>query len=212
MRCLPNLTVMTPSDENECRQMLYTGTVLSGPSAIRYPRGCGPGTAIEARMTALDVGKGEVRRQGRGVAILAFGSMLGPALLAAEALDATVVNMRFVKPLDTELVLEIAAQHELLVTVEENVVAGGAGTAVAETLFHHGYATDILLLGLPDRFIDHGDQNQLLASVGLDAASLTRAIAERVDSKRRDSISEATCEATRLLTEPIRVAAGTRGA
>jgi 1-deoxy-D-xylulose-5-phosphate synthase len=185
LRCLPNMTVMTPSDENECRRMLFTGSMHQGPSAIRYPRRVGPGTAVEAEMVPLEIGKAEVRLNGQGVAILAFGSMLDSALVAGEALGATVVNMRFVKPLDTSLILEMASRHDLIVTLEENAIAGGAGSAVAETLAHHGVTIEILHLGLPDSFIDHGEQGLLLASIGLDAPSLTRAIGERMRSMQR---------------------------
>src|SRR5690606_38254662 len=138
LRCIPNITIMAPADENECRQMLYTGFLLDGPAAVRYPRGTGPGVAIESAMTALPIGKGELRRSGRRVAILAFGTVLQAALDAAETLDATVVNMRFVKPLDAARVAEMAQRHELLVTVEDNVIAGGAGSAVAESLAAQG--------------------------------------------------------------------------
>jgi len=179
LRCLPNMTVMAPADENECRLMLNTGFGLEGPSAIRYPRGGGPGTAVLPDFRTLAIGRGELRRTGHGVVLLAFGSMLATALTAGEALDATVVNMRFVKPLDTELVLAMAAEHELIVTIEESAVAGGAGSAVAETLARHGVAADILQLGLPDSFVDHGDQAQLLASVGLDAESVIALIRRR---------------------------------
>jgi 1-deoxy-D-xylulose-5-phosphate synthase len=176
LRCIPNMTVMAPSDENECRQMLYTAIGLAAPCAVRYPRGTGPGVAVCSEMQALPVGRAQVRREGRRVAILAFGSMLAPALIAAAALDATVVNMRFVKPLDAEMVQRMAAQHELLVTVEENVVQGGAGSAVAECLQQLGVAMPLLALGLPDRFIEQGDPVQMLADCGLDAAGLLAAI------------------------------------
>jgi 1-deoxy-D-xylulose-5-phosphate synthase len=183
LRCLPNMTVMAPADENECRQMLYTGCTLDSPSAIRYPRGAGPGVALEREMRALPIGKGQLRREGKRrpnrVAILAFGSMLQPALAAADELDATVANMRFVKPLDAELILELARDHAALVTVEENVVAGGAGSGVAELLAAEGIAVPILHLGLPDRFIDHGDPAFLLAQAGLDAAGIAASIAAR---------------------------------
>jgi 1-deoxy-D-xylulose-5-phosphate synthase len=180
LRCLPNMVVMTPADENECRQMLTTAFRLDQPSAVRYPRGSGPGVAIQSEMHALPVGKGEVRRKGRRVAILAFGTMLKPALEAGESLDATVVNMRFVKPVDAELAARVAQEHELVVTVEENAVMGGAGSAVAEALSAAGVATPVLRLGLPDRFIDHGDQSQLLASVGLDAGGIASAVRARL--------------------------------
>jgi 1-deoxy-D-xylulose-5-phosphate synthase len=176
LRCIPNMTVMTPSDENECRQMLYTAITLDTPSAVRYPRGVGPGVAISSEMQALPVGRGEVRRVGRRVAILAFGSMLKPALLAGEQLDATVVNMRFVKPLDAELLLRMATDHELLVTVEENVVQGGAGSAVAECLIAQGIAMPLLQLGLPDSFIEQGEPAQMLIDCGLDAAGIIASI------------------------------------
>jgi 1-deoxy-D-xylulose-5-phosphate synthase len=175
LRTVPNLTVMAPSDADECRQMLYTGIVHGGPASVRYPRGAALGEA-KKEMTALPIGVGEVRRRGRRVAILAFGAMLKPALEAAESLDATVVNMRFVKPLDSALVREMAQQHELLVTVEEHQVMGGAGSAVCEALSQLGMEKRVLLLGLPDRFVDHGDAARLLASVGLDAAGITRSI------------------------------------
>jgi len=180
LRCLPNMTIMAPSDENECRQMLYTGFQMSGPVAVRYPRGTGPGVEIRKEMTALPVGRGEVRRRGRGVAILAFGSMLQPALEAAEALDATVANMRFVKPLDRDLVLELAGSHELLVTVEENVVAGGAGSAVLEALQAAGSRVATLQIGLPDRFIDQGDPGIQLAHAGLNRDGILKSIRERL--------------------------------
>ncbi|MBV8033025.1 MAG: 1-deoxy-D-xylulose-5-phosphate synthase [Betaproteobacteria bacterium] len=174
LRTVPNMVVMAPSDENECRQMLYTGLQLDGPASVRYPRGSGPGVAITKDMKAVPVGKAEVRRTGKRIALLAFGAMLKPALAAGEALDATVVNMRFVKPLDIDLLRSVAAAHDLLVTVEEHQVMGGAGSAVAEALSFS--EKKILILGLPDRFIDHGDQAKLLASVGLDAAGIESSI------------------------------------
>jgi 1-deoxy-D-xylulose-5-phosphate synthase len=180
LRCIPGITVMAPADENECRQMLYTGYLLDTPAAVRYPRGGGPGVAVEKDMRALPVGKGELRREGRRVAILAFGTVLKPALEAGEELDATVVNMRFVKPLDDELVVELARSHALVVTVEDNVVMGGAGSAVAESLAAQGIAAPMLHLGLPDRFIDHGDQNQLLAAAGLNKDGILAAIRKRL--------------------------------
>jgi 1-deoxy-D-xylulose-5-phosphate synthase len=176
LRCIPNLVVMTPSDENECRQMLFTGMQLDGPSAVRYPRGAGPGVAIQREMRALDIGKGEVKREGKKVAILAFGAMLTPALAAAETLNATVANMRFVKPLDEELVFKLATSHDYLVTVEENVVMGGAGSAVLESLSAQGLQVPVLQLGLPDHFVEHGDPAVLLADVGLNAEGLTQRI------------------------------------
>jgi len=180
LRCVPNITVMAPADENECRQMLYTGFLLDGPAAVRYPRGGGLGVPVEKEMRALPIGKGEVRREGRRVAILAFGTLLKPALEAGEELDATVVNMRFVKPLDDELVAQLARSHALLVTVEDNVVMGGAGSAVAESLAAQGIGAALLQLGLPDRFIDHGDQNQLLAVAGLNKDGILASIRARL--------------------------------
>jgi len=176
LQCIPNMVVMAPADENECRQMLYTAYCHEGPAAVRYPRGQGLGVAPLAEMKALPLGKAEIRRQGSGVAILAFGSMLGPALAAGERLDATVVNMRFVKPLDTELILQLAASHDLLVSVEENSVAGGVGGEFVRCLENSAHRPRTLQLGLPDHFVDHGEQNQLLASIGLDAAGIERRI------------------------------------
>src|SRR5260221_14547997 len=167
---------MAPADENECRQMLYTGFQINGPAAVRYPRGAGTGKAIEKEMRALPVGKGEIRREGKRIAILAFGSMLKPALEAAEKLDATVANMRFVKPLDAALVKQLAGSHELLVTVEEHQAMGGAGSAVCEALAALGIEKKVLLLGLPDRFIDHGDAAKLLSGVGLDAEGIQKSV------------------------------------
>ncbi|ADJ28290.1 1-deoxy-D-xylulose-5-phosphate synthase [Nitrosococcus watsonii] len=176
LRCVPNLVVMAPADENECRQMLYTGFVLNQPAAVRYPRGKGPGVAVEASMTALPLGKAELKREGKGIAILAFGAMVAPALEAAEKLDATVVNMRFVKPLDESLILEMAMNHELLVTVEDNVTAGGAGSAVSECLACHGISVPLLLHGLPDGFLEHGSREALLEQCHLDAEGIIRRV------------------------------------
>jgi 1-deoxy-D-xylulose-5-phosphate synthase len=176
LRCIPNMTVMTPSDENECRQMLTTAYRMSTPTAVRYPRGSGTGATVQSALQTLPVGKGEVRRQGEKIAILAFGSMLAPSLAAAESLNATVANMRFVKPLDEALVLQLAREHTLLVTVEENVIQGGAGSAVAECLAQHGVSVRVLHLGLPDTFIEQGEPAKLLADCGLDAAGITNSI------------------------------------
>ncbi len=172
LRCVPNMVVMAPADENECRQMLYTGFCHKGPAAVRYPRGTGPGAAVEATLAALPMGKGQVRRSGRQIAMLVFGSMLEPALQAAESLDATVANMRFVKPLDEELVLSLAADHQVLVTLEENTVQGGAGSGVNECLSRHAITSPILNLGLPDRFLEHGSRDELLSECGLDAPGI----------------------------------------
>ena len=177
LRCIPNMVVMTPSDENECRQMLFTGTTLSSPSAVRYPRGTGSGVPVVAEMTALPLGRAQIRREGRsGLAILVFGTLLESARKIAERLDATLVNMRFVKPLDSALVESVADRHQALVTVEENAVMGGAGSAVAETLAAAGIQVPMLHLGVPDRFIEHGSRDTCLAAAGLDLAGLTASI------------------------------------
>jgi 1-deoxy-D-xylulose-5-phosphate synthase len=177
LRCIPNMVVMTPSDENECRQMLFTGTTLSSPSAVRYPRGTGPGVPVVADMTALPVGRAQIRREGRsGLAILVFGTLLESARKIAERLDATLVNMRFVKPLDATLVESVADRHRAIVTVEENAVMGGAGSAVAEALAAAGIQVPMLHLGIPDRFIEHGSRDTCLAAAGLDLAGLTASI------------------------------------
>lgn len=176
LRCIPNMLIMAPSDENECRQMLTTGFMHTGPAAVRYPRGCGPGVAPEKTLTALPIGKAELRRSGKKAALLAFGSMVAPALQAAHELDATLVNMRFVKPLDEALVLQLAAQHEVLVTIEENAVLGGAGSAVGEILAGHGLAVPLIHLGLPDSFIEQGTHQELLAECGLNAEGIVHAV------------------------------------
>ena len=177
LRCIPNMTIMAPADENECRQMLYTGTTLPGPSAIRYPRGTGPGVPLVEEMTALPLGKAQVRREGRsGLALLVFGTLLDSALKIAERLDATVVNMRFVKPLDEDLVIALAARHRAIITVEENAAIGGAGSAVGELLASEGILIPHLQLGIPDRFIEHGSRDSCLTAAGLDFAGLNSSI------------------------------------
>jgi 1-deoxy-D-xylulose-5-phosphate synthase len=176
LRCIPNMTVMTPADENECRRMLTTAFHLDAPTAVRYPRGHGPGVQLDKNLQSLPVGKGELRRNGEKVAILAFGSMLEPSLQAAEQLNASVANMRFVKPLDEDLVTSLANGHTLLVTVEENAVEGGAGSAVAECLQQLGITVPLLHLGLPDKFLGQGEPSQMLAACGLDAAGITASI------------------------------------
>ena len=190
LRCLPNATVMAPTDEDECRQMLYTAFTLDTPSAVRYPRGTGPGVPVQQEMRALPIGKGELRRESKRrtqrIAILAFGSMLHPALAAAEEIDATVANMRFVKPIDTELIAWLAKNNDYLVTVEENVVAGGAGSAVAETFAERGIVIPVLHLGLPDEFIDHGDPAVLLAHCGLDPKGIAASIIARFGPRLSD--------------------------
>jgi len=176
LRCIPNMTVMAPADENECRQMLYTAFKLDTPTAVRYPRGGGAGVKVRKEMQALPIGRGEIRRHGKKIALLAFGSMLTPCLQAAEELDATVANMRFIKPLDDDLVASLAASHDLLVTVEENTVMGGAGSAVTESLNSQRIIVSVLQLGLPDIFIDQGDHGQMLADCGLDKKGILQSI------------------------------------
>ena len=177
--CIPNMVVMAPADEAECRQMLSTAYTLDGPSMVRYPRGSGTGKLPTADLETLPVGKGEIRRRGKDVALLAFGSLVPAALAAGEEIDATVVNMRFVKPLDIELIVELAGNHSLLVSVEENAVIGGAGSEIERVLAERGLNVPVLRLGLPDRFIDHGEQGQLLAELGLDKDGIVRAVRAR---------------------------------
>jgi 1-deoxy-D-xylulose-5-phosphate synthase len=177
LRCIPNMVVMAPADENECRQMLYTATTLSSPSAVRYPRGSGPGVPLVAEMTALPVGRAQLRREGRsGLALLAFGVLVESARKIAERLDATLVNMRFIKPMDHDLVLEIASRHRAIVTIEENAVMGGAGSAVGELLAAQGVQVPMLHLGIPDRFIEHGSRDSCLKAAGLDLVALTASV------------------------------------
>jgi 1-deoxy-D-xylulose-5-phosphate synthase len=190
LRCVPNMAVLTPADENECRKALSTAFARSQPVAVRYPRGAGVGTAVQSGFDVLPWGKGEWRRestlmrgQGKRIAILAFGTLLYPALQAAEKLDASVANMRYAKPLDSELVLELTRQHDVLVTVEEGVVMGGAGSAVIECLAAAGLAMPVLQLGLPDHFVEHGDPAKLLAMLGLDAAGIEQSIQRRFGAK-----------------------------
>ena len=178
LRCVPNMLIAAPSDENECRRLLSTAYHHDGPSAVRYPRGSGPGSAIEPGLDPLPIGKGVLRRRGTRIAILAFGSLVAPALNVAERLQASLADMRFVKPLDSALIRELATTHDHLVTVEENALAGGAGSAVAEALAVMGLDTPIRHLGLPDRFVEHGDHATLLARCGLDAAGMEASIRE----------------------------------
>ena len=180
LRCIPNMVIAAPSDENECRQLLYTAYQHQGPAAVRYPRGTGPGATIEASMQLLPVGKGLEKRSGNRVAILCFGTLLPAALEAAESLGASVCNMRFVKPIDTELIERMATNHQLLVTLEENAIAGGAGSAVSEHLNQQGLVTPLLQLGFKDKFVDHDSQQQQLAKLGLDAAGITASITQRL--------------------------------
>ena len=187
LRCIPNLAVVAPSDENECRQLLYTAFRLGAPVAVRYPRGTGSGAAIDRQMRELPIGRGEVKRRGERLAILAFGSMVRPALEVAAQLHATVADMRFVKPLDEALVNELATSHELLVTVEENVLGGGAGSAVLECLAGAGIEIPVLRLGMPDRFVTHGDPALLLKECGLDKDGLLRSIREFDGARARQA-------------------------
>lgn len=176
LRCIPNMLVMAPADENECRQMLTTGYLYNGPAAVRYPRGTGPGAYIEQELNPLNIAQAFITRQGEKVAILAFGTMLAPAMAAAEVLNATVVNMRFVKPLDEACIKQIAESHTLIVTVEENSALGGAGSAVAEYLNSIGDKTTVNIMGLPDTFLDHGNHQQMLASCGLDSQGIINTV------------------------------------
>ena len=177
MRCIPNMTIMAPADENECRQMLFTATTMQGPSAVRFPRGTGSGAPLVAEMTPVPIGRAQMRREGRsGLAMLVFGTLLDSALKIAERLDATVVNMRFVKPLDEDLVISVAARHRAVVTIEENATLGGAGSAVAELLASEGLQVPLLQIGIPDRFIEHGSRETCLAAAGLDLAGLTASV------------------------------------
>ncbi|MFI8482410.1 1-deoxy-D-xylulose-5-phosphate synthase [Pseudomonas sp. NPDC078700] len=180
LRCIPGMLVMTPSDENELRRMLTTGHLFDGPAAVRYPRGTGPGATIEAGLEPLEIGKGVVRRQGSGTAMLVFGVQLSEALKAAETLDATVVDMRFVKPIDEALIRQLAASHELLVTIEENSIMGGAGSAVSEFLAQENVLKPVLHLGLPDLYVEHAKPSQMLAECGLDAKGIEQAIRQRL--------------------------------
>ncbi|MEI8297583.1 MAG: 1-deoxy-D-xylulose-5-phosphate synthase [Pseudomonadota bacterium] len=186
LRTVPNMTIMAPADENECRQMLYTATLLDGPAAVRYPRGTGPGVQTVTEMTALPVGRGIICREGRsGLAILAFGTMVATLAPIAEKLDATLVNMRFVKPIDEDLIRRLAERHESFVTAEENALAGGAGAAVLEVLSAHGHVLPVLQLGIPDRYIGHGSRTDNLVDAGLDAASMTKRIEQFLQSRQR---------------------------
>jgi 1-deoxy-D-xylulose-5-phosphate synthase len=184
LRCIPNIVIMAPSDENECRQMLSTGFQYNGVAAVRYPRGSGTGTAINPDLAPIEIGKGKIVRSGKKVAILAFGSMLKPALKAAEHIDATVADMRFVKPIDAELIQQLANTHSYIVTIEENCIMGGAGSAVLEALqnMHHSiqHPLKTLCLGLPDQFIEHGVHETMLAECGLDVDGITDAIAKLI--------------------------------
>ena len=189
MRCLPNMVIMAPADENECRQMLYTGMQLDQPSSVRYPRGGGPGVQVQKEMTALPVGKAEIRRQSKNknVALLAFGTMVTPAMEIGDQLDATVVNMRFVKPLDTELIMKLAEDHDHLITIEENVIEGGAGSAVSEVLAAAGVVVNLRHIGIPDRLIHHGSQTDMLEDSELTAPQILKTIQSYLDQGHQQS-------------------------
>lgn len=186
LRCLPNMVIMAPSDENECRHMLYTGFAHEGPTAVRYPRGSGPGVEIDEDMQLIPIGKADLRRQGESVAILAFGSMVSPAIDVGDDINATVVNMRFVKPMDTALIESIAASHDLIVTVEENTIQGGAGAGVSEHLNNAGIQIPMLHLGLPDEHMEHGKPAQMLSDIGLDAPGIRRSILSALPNRIAD--------------------------
>ena len=181
LRCIPNMMVMAPTDENECRQMLTTGYQHNGPAAVRYPRGTGTNAEVDTELTTLPIGKGQITRQGSKVALLVFGSPLQEAMIAANTLGASVANMRFVKPIDDALIAKLAASHDLLVSIEENVIAGGAGSAIQESLMAQGITIPLLQLGLPDKFVDHGDRNVLLSACGLDSSAIIRAVENRLE-------------------------------
>jgi 1-deoxy-D-xylulose-5-phosphate synthase len=185
MTCIPNMIVMAASDEAECRQMLTTAYNYPGPAAVRYPRGSGTGRLPDGALDEIELGKGIICRSGTDIALLAFGSMVPPALVAGETLGATVANMRFVKPLDTELVRNIAASHRLIVTVEENAIIGGAGSEIARVIEEIGASCFLLRIGLPDQFVDHGDASLLLKSIGLDADGLIEQIRAFLEAQSR---------------------------
>ncbi len=191
LRCVPNMVVMAPADEKECRQMLTTGFRLDQPSAVRYPRGSGPGMEPDKDLETLPVGKAEVRRRGKSIALLAFGALVPAAAEVAESLDATLVNMRFVKPLDLDVIREMADKHEHLVTIEDNVVAGGAGSGVLEAMAEMGIECPVLNIGLPDEFCDHGSREEVLASLGLDAGGIERRVRDWLESGSTDQQARA---------------------
>ena len=180
LRCIPGMVIMTPSDENELRKMLSTGHLYNGPAAVRYPRGTGPNAPIEKNLEPLEIGKGVIRRQGSNVALLVFGVQLAEALQVAEKIDATVVDMRFVKPMDEALVRKMADSHKLLVTIEENAIMGGAGSAVSEFLARENVLKSVLHLGLPDVYVEHAKPSQMLAECGLDATGIEASVRQRM--------------------------------
>jgi 1-deoxy-D-xylulose-5-phosphate synthase len=186
LRCIPNMVVMAPSNEDECRQMLFTGFMHDGPAAVRYPRGTGPGVAVGSEMKELEIGKAEIVLKGSGVAILAFGSMVHTCIDIAARMDATLINMRFVKPLDLQMIKDLAGPHDLLVTVEENSVMGGAGSGVNEALAGLGISVPILNIGIPDSFIEHGSRDDCLAAANLDSDGVSKQIFERLQAMGLD--------------------------
>jgi 1-deoxy-D-xylulose-5-phosphate synthase len=196
LRCIPNMLIMAPADENECRQMLYTGFCHPGPAAVRYPRGKGPGVEVEPQMTGLPLGKSVTVRQGEGIVIMAFGSMVEPCREVAEQLNATLINMRFVKPLDTAAIVHAAARHDCLVTVEENAIAGGAGSGVNELLAAQGVAAEILNIGLDDNFIQHGTREECLHQAGLDREGIHAQIIRRFGAERHRPVPGSTLRQT----------------
>jgi len=187
MRCIPNMVIMAPADENECRQMLNTGFKYQGPAAVRYPRGRGTGIAIEADMQTLPIGKAEIIKHGEGIAILAFGASVEAARVVADHIGASLVNMRFIKPLDANLIEEMAESHELLVTVEENAVSGGAGSGVTELLAASATTVSTLNIGIPDLYIEHGSREDCLAMAGLDADGILKQVNERIERLKSTS-------------------------
>lgn len=187
LRCIPNMVIAAPSDENECRQLLYTAYQYQGPAAVRYPRGTGTGVAIEKAMTALPIGKGLLKREGKQVALLCFGTLLPVAQQVADQLGYSLCDMRFVKPLDTQLIEQMATSHQLLVTLEENAIAGGAGSGVCEYLNSRALTVPVLQMGFGDEFVDHASQKQQLATQGLDAKSIAERISQRLNSAISDS-------------------------
>jgi 1-deoxy-D-xylulose-5-phosphate synthase len=190
MRCIPGMVIMAPADENECRQMLYTGFRHNGPAAVRYPRGRGPGAEVLKKMSAIPLGKSRTLRQGSGLAILAFGSMVEPCVKVAEQLDASLINMRFVKPLDRAAILSAAARHSQLVTVEENAIAGGAGSGVNEILAGEGQTANILNIGLDDNYIQHGTRQECLRLAGLDSEGILAKIIRRFGAANKRPVPE----------------------
>jgi 1-deoxy-D-xylulose-5-phosphate synthase len=192
MRCIPNMVIMAPADENECRQMLYTGFRHQGPAAVRYPRGSGPGAEVQKEMAVIPLGKSKTLKIGQDVAILAFGSMVEPCRAVAEQINATLINMRFVKPLDREAILSAAHNHSCLVTVEENAIAGGAGSGINETLMASGISIPILNIGLTDAFIQHGTRGECLRQASLDAGGIVGQITHFLEAEYRQNQSSTT--------------------